>query len=132
MRGTINTIAYVGGYRSAQLTIESPLDSREFQADRWAILSVRRLRPWKATLYRAQNDDYATGVFEANNPARKLAGRTAGHRGTLEFFLHFKVQDDRGAIAKFSVRAKHALSRRARTIRAKATVPADAAAHEHS
>jgi hypothetical protein len=128
VKATINRTRYKGGWRSVQLHITAPSGQQNFTLTNWYIKRARLVRPWRALLARAENDDYAIGVFYPNNPIRVLAGKTEGRlqRFALEFFMKFKDKDDKGKDAKFSVKLCHINERRRHTVRAWATVPADA------
>src|SRR4051812_26375515 len=65
VRATINKDNYPGGWRSVQLHVVPRKQHQQFQFNYhdWCIERVRLLRPWRAVLARAENDDYATAVF---------------------------------------------------------------------
>lgn len=81
-------------------------------------------------LARAENDDYASRVFYANDPVRALNGKPQGRpqRFALEFFIHFKQDDDRGKRAKFQVTFARLNKPRSHTIKIWTAVPQDAQA----
>jgi hypothetical protein len=94
VRATINKDAYEGGWRSVQLHIAEPPEGRNFQLKNWYIVRASLLRPaWPVVLARAENDDYASRVFYANDPVRTLNGRGEGRpqRFALEFFIHSRT-----------------------------------------
>jgi hypothetical protein len=128
VKATINRKSYADGWRSVQLHIVASSGQQNFNYANWYIESARLLRPWRAVLARAENDDYATGVFYPDNPVRTLAGKGEGRpqRFALEFFIKFKGDDDKGKSAKFKVTFSHANKRRRHTVKVWATVPNDA------
>ena len=106
VKATINAKGYKGGWRSVQLHISPATDNQQnFQHGNWRIERARLLGPSSALLARAENDDYATGVFYPEKPVRALAGKPEGRpqRFALEFFIKFKGEEDRGQKAKFRV-----------------------------
>ena len=129
VKATINRKRYDGGWRSVQLHIIAPPEQQNFQVNNWHITHARLVRPWfGAVLARAENNDYATGVFFPENPLRALDGKADGRpqRFALEFFIHFKKENDRGSAAKFKVSFSHSSKRRHHKAKMWATVPADA------
>jgi hypothetical protein len=129
VKATVNRKSYADGWRSVQLHISGTPGQQNFQYANWYIERARLLRPWwGAVLARAENDDYATGVFYPDNPIRALAGKAEGRpqRFGLEFFIKFKGKDDRGKSAKFGVTFSHANKRRRHTVAIWANVPSDA------
>lgn len=130
VRAAINRGTYPGGWRSVQLHITGPPGANNFNVADWYIVRATLLRPaWPVVLARAENDDYATGVFFPNDPVRTLAGKAEGRpqRFALEFFIHFQVQDDRAKHAKFQVVFARTGERRRRSSKVWAEVPGDAA-----
>jgi hypothetical protein len=83
--------------------------------------------PRDAVLARAENDDYATGVFFPDAPLREILGRADGkpQRFALEFFIRFQG-DERGRQAKFKVTYGPADETWRSTQTLTATVPLDA------
>jgi hypothetical protein len=129
VKATINRKAYKDGWRSVQFHMVAAEDHpQNFQYGNWQIERARLLRPWSAILARAENDDYATGVFYPENPVRELAGKPVGRlqRFALEFFIKFKGADDKGLRAKFKVTFSHINGSRRRTVKMWVTVPTDA------
>lgn len=128
VKATINRTAYKNGWRSVQLHIAESAESQNFKLANWHIERARLLRPWSAMLARAENDDYATGVFYPEKPVRALAGKPEDRpqRFALEFFIKFKGKNDRGKNAKFKVIFSHIKKRRRYTVRRWADVPANA------
>jgi hypothetical protein len=129
VRATINRRGYELGWRSVQLHLAAAPGQHNFRYENWYIESASLVRPWwGAVLARAENDDYATGVFYPDKPVRALAGKAQGRpqRFALEFFIKFKAQDDRGRRAKFKVTFSHANSQRRHTVKVWASVPNDA------
>jgi hypothetical protein len=129
IKATINRKLYAGGWRSVQLHIIAPAEQQNFQTKNWRIDHARLLRPRTgAVLARAENDDYATGVFYPEIPLRELNGKVEGRpqRFALEFFIRFDEDDDRGTAAKFKVAYSHATKRRRHIVKVWATVPSDA------
>ncbi len=129
IKATINRKRYEGGWRSVQLHVVQPDEQQNFQYKNWLIERAHLIRPWfGALLARAENDDYATGVFYPDSPMRALSGKVEGRpqRFALEFFIKFKQQDDRGRSAKFRVTFSHINKRRRHTAEVSATVPLDA------
>jgi hypothetical protein len=130
IRATINGTRYEDRWRSVQLHVVAPTESQNFQASNWTIDYARLLRPWpSAVLARAENDDYATGLYDFRNPIRAVKGRPQGRpqRFALEFFINFREPvDDRGKKAKFKVNFSHINQRRRRTVTVWATVPSGA------
>jgi len=128
VKATINRTSYRDCWRSVQLHIVAPTEHpQNFQYGNWHIECARLLRPWSAVLARAENDDYATGVFYPDNPVRALLGKAEGRpqRFALEFFIRFKGED-KGKKAKFKVTFSHINGRRRHTEKVWATVPTDA------
>ena len=101
---------------------------QNFHYENWCIERAELLRPWRAVLARAENDDYATGVFYPDNPVRELKGRAEGRpqRFALEFFIKFKSKDDKGKSAKFKVTYSHVNKRTRKTVTPWVSVPTDA------
>ena len=130
VKATINRDYYEGGWRSVQLRVAAP-DASNFRAENWRITIATLLKKpaWPIALARAQNDDYAQRVFYPDNPVRTLSGKLEGRpqRFALEFFIHFRSDDDRGKRAKFRVTITRLNKPRTRTLKVWATVPADAA-----
>jgi hypothetical protein len=129
VKATINRRGYEVGWRSVQLHIIAAPEQQNFKYENWYIERASLLRPWwDAVLARAENDDYATGVFYPDNPVRSLVGKAQGRpqRFALEFFIKFKAQDDRGRRAKFKVVFSHANKRRRHTVKVWTAVPEDA------
>jgi hypothetical protein len=91
VRATINKDTYPGGWRSAQLHVVPRKQHQQFQFNYhdWCIERVRLLRPWRAVLARAENDDYATAVFYPENPVRTLQGKAEGRPQRLELARDF-------------------------------------------
>ena len=79
-------------------------------------------------LARAENDDYATGVFYPDKPVRSLNGKAVGRpqRFALEFFIKFTGEDDKGKKAKFKVTFSHIKKRRRHTVTVWTAVPMNA------
>jgi hypothetical protein len=128
VKATINGTSYGDRWRSVQLHIVAPAGQpQNFQYGNWHIERARLLRPWNAVLARAENDDYATGVFYPENPVRALVGKAEGRqqRFALEFFIKFKGED-RGKKAKFKMTISHINKRRRHTIKVWAAVPTNA------
>jgi len=128
VNATINGVRYYDGWRSVQLHVAAvPDQEQNFKYANWRIERVRLLRPSDAELARAENDDYATGVFYPENPVRFLEGKAEGRpqRFALEFFIRFRGEE-RGRRAKFKVTFSHIKLRRRRTVRVWATVPQNA------
>src|SRR5262249_180668 len=126
---TINQGVYEGGWRSVQLHL-APRggDWRNFPLHAWIITRPRLLSPCPgALLARAQNDDYAAGIFFPENTVRLLEGKAEGmpQRFALEFFIRFNGPD-RGKRARFKVDFRHVRDRRCHTVRVWAMVPPDA------
>lgn len=129
VKATINAQGYRGGWRSVQLHIVPAADNQQnFSYGNWRIEGARLLWPASAVLARAENDDYATGVFFPENPVRALEGKAEGRpqRFALEFFIKFQGSEDRGRKAKFRVTFSRVSGQRRRTARVWAAVPADA------
>lgn len=106
VQATINRDAYEGGWRSVQLHIAKQPNGENIEVNDWRIVRAALLKPaWPVVLARAENDDYASRVFYANDPVRALIGKPDGRpqRFALEFFIHFKRDDDRARCAKFQV-----------------------------
>ena len=125
----INGTHYKDGWRSVNLQVAEPAEKQAYDARDWCITSARLLRPRRnAVLARAKDDDYSSKVFYPENPVREIGGRVEGkpQRFALEFFIHFTLDDDRGARAKFKVTYSHINKRRSRTGRVCSAVPADA------
>jgi hypothetical protein len=128
VKATINRKRYVGDWRSVQLHIVEGLEAHNFKFENWHIQRARLLRPWRgAVLARAENDDYAIGVFYPDKSTRVLMGKAEGRpqRFALEFFIKFKGID-RGKGAKFEVAFEHVKKRRPHIIKVWALVPWDA------
>ena len=92
---TINATDYENGWRSVQLhVIPTDAEHKDFGYSNWVIERATLVRPKNAVLARAENDDYATGVFYPEQPVRVLAGKAEGkpQRFALEFFV--KVAGD--------------------------------------
>jgi hypothetical protein len=129
VKAVINRKRYEGGWRSVQLHISPPAEKQNFDYKNWHITRARLLRPVRGVvLARAEGDDYAKGVFYPENPIRALVGKAEGRpqRFALEFFIHFKQEDDKGSAAKFKVAFSHASKRRHYTAKTWAAVPANA------
>ncbi len=129
VRAVINRKRYDRGWRSVQLHISQPTEQQNFNYENWYIERARLLKPClRAILARAENDDYATGVFYLDKTVRMLKGKAEGRpqRFALEFFIKFKGKDDRGKKAKFKVTFSHVKNRRCHTARVWASVPANA------
>lgn len=129
VKATINATEYPHRWRSVQLHIvASPGHEQNFQYGHWYIERAQLLRPLSAVLARAENDDYASGVFYPENPMRTLLGKAEARpqRFSLEFFIRFKGVDT-GKTAKFKVVFSHVAAPRRHTIRVSANVPASAA-----
>lgn len=129
IKATINAKAYKAGWRSVQLhLVPASNTDKNFSYENWRIERMRLLRPRNAELARAENDDYASGVFYSDTPVRALEGKGEGRpqRFALEFFINFAVDDDRGQKAKFRVIYSHVNGRRRYTAQVWVTVPADA------
>lgn len=130
VKATINKDYYAGGWRSVQLHVAAPPEQKNFKVDNWRITTACLLKPpWPVALSRAQNDDYAQGVFNPDDPVRALNGKVDGRpqRFALEFFINFRREDDRGRRAKFRVTIVRLNKPRTHTLKVWATVPADAA-----
>jgi hypothetical protein len=96
VKATINSKRYDGRWRSVQLHVIGPAGQQQnFEYGNWVIERASLLRPWNAVLARAENDDYATGVFYPENPVRGLVGKAEGRlqRFALEFFVKYKSED---------------------------------------
>jgi hypothetical protein len=79
VKATINSKCYKEGWRSVQLHIVPATDNQQnFSYKNWRIERARLLWPASAVLARAENDDYATGVFYPENPVRALEGKAEG------------------------------------------------------
>jgi len=129
IKATINRKRCDAGWRSVQLHVVAPAEQQNFQVGNWCINGARLLRPWfGAVLARAENDDYATGVFYPDNPVRSLAGKGEGRvqRFALEFFIKFDGNDDKGKSAKFKVTFAHVNKWRRHIVKVWAKVPDDA------
>jgi hypothetical protein len=129
VKATINGTRYEDGWRSVQLHILPPPGSeqKKFQYQDWCIRGARLLQPRTATLARAQNDDYATGIFFPENPLRELTGKAEGRlqRFALEFFIKFKDERKEDK-AEFLVTFAPVGSGRQRRMSVSATVPGNA------
>jgi hypothetical protein len=128
IKATINKKCYEGGWRSVQLHIVEGPDPHNFKYQNWCIHHALLLRPWwGAVLARAENDDYATGVFYPDKPTRALWGKAEGRpqRFALEFFIKFKGID-RGKAAKFKITFSHVKKNRRHNTSVWASVPLDA------
>ena len=125
VKATINATTYPHSWRSVQLHLV-PLseENRVFKYDQWQIERAQLLRPRNAVIARAENDDYATGVFYPENPVRVLSGKAAGRpqRFALESFIKFKNQNERPR-AKFKVDFSHVNQRQRYTSRVWAQLP---------
>lgn len=129
IKATINRRRYKDGWRSVQLHVVEPSEGQNFRYENWCIERARLLRPWwGAVLARAENDDYATGVFYPENPVRSLKGKAKDRpqRFALEFFIKFEGKDDKGKKAKFKVTFSHIKKRRRHTLRVWTAVPMNA------
>jgi hypothetical protein len=95
IKATINTKRYPDGWRSVQLHIVPGPDNQLFKYDNWCIERAVFLGPKDAIMARAENDDYAAGVFYPESPIRTLQGKPEGRpqRFALEFFLKFSGND---------------------------------------
>jgi hypothetical protein len=128
VKATINRKHYLGGWRSVQLhMVGSGEKQQDFEFENWRIERARLLNPSDAILARAENDDYARGVFYPENPVRELIGKSDARPQpfALEFFIKFEGED-RGRTAKFSVTFSKLNSSRRRTSTVSAVVPSDA------
>lgn len=126
IKATINATVYPHDWRSVQLHIvASPGQDQNFKYGHWHIERAQLLRPQSAVIARAENDDYATGVFYPESPLRALVGKAEGRpqRFALEFFIKFKDEDE-PKMARFKVTFSHVVERRKHTIRVWAKVPA--------
>lgn len=129
VQATINRDAYPGGWRPVQLHFVTPPGAQNVDIHGWCILRASLLRPpWPAVLARAENDDYASRVFYADDPVRTLNGRAEGRpqRFALEFFIHFRQDDDRGRWAKFQVTYTRLSTTRKRSVKVWVQVPMEA------
>jgi hypothetical protein len=125
IKATINSTVYPHHWRSVQLHIvASPGQDQNFKYDHWHIERAQLLRPRSAVLARAENDDYATGVFYPETPVRALVGKAEGRpqRFALEFFIKFKGEEE-PKMARFKVSFAHVVQRRRYTVRVWAKVP---------
>ena len=127
VKATINGTYYEHGWRSVQLHIvAASAKPKEFDYYSWRIEHARLLSPRSAVLARADNDDYATGVFYPDLPLRELKGKAKGpQRFALEFFIRFKDRD-LGAVARFKVRFSNVHTGVVRTTKVAATLPDNA------
>lgn len=128
VKATINRKRYPDGWRSVQLHMIAQPSGQNFHYENWVIEGTQLLRPWSAILARAENDDYATGVFYPDSPVRKLKGKAEGRpqRFALEFFIKLKSKDDKGKSAKFKVTYSHVNKRTRKTVKLWVSVPTDA------
>ena len=129
LKAVINSIAYRDGWRSVHLHITPAAGNfHDFPYKDWKIDRMRLLQPRSAVLARAENDDYATGVFYPENLVRALEGKAEGRIGRygFEFFIKFKENDDRGSKAKFKVTFSRVDGAKRRTIQIWATLPQNA------
>jgi hypothetical protein len=125
----INKTAYPGGWRSVQVHIKASPGAQSFSFGDWRVESVKLIRPlWGATLARAENDDYATGVFFSDEPTKFIAGKAPGRpqRFALEFFIRFRGRDQ-GRRARFKIIYSRLDGEQRRTVRKWVVVPPDAA-----
>jgi hypothetical protein len=128
VKATINRKHYRDGWRSVQLHIvPSEITAQPFQHQNWIIKSATLLRPKNAVLARAENDDYATGVFYPESPLRTLEGKTEGklQRFALEFFILFD-RADKDQAAQFRVAFSRINSKREVVVKVSAALPSDA------
>jgi hypothetical protein len=124
VKATINATRYAHGWRSVQLHIGPTQETQSFQYGNWRIQRAELLQPLSAVLARAENDDYATGVFFPENPVRVLEGKPEGmpQRFALEFFIRFKGED-KGQKAKFRVTFSRVNDQMRRTVTVWVMVP---------
>ena len=95
VQATINRKLYEGGWRSVQLHIVEPSEAANFKLTNWYIERTCLLRPWwRAKLARAENDDYATGVFYPDKPVRCL-WKERGPTATVCLGVFSQVQRER-------------------------------------
>lgn len=128
VKATVNATGYPHDWRSVQLHIvPQPDQDQNFKFEHWRIERAQLLRPRDAVLARAENDDYATGVFYPESPVRDLVGKAEGRpqRFALEFFIKFEREDEPKTV-KFKVTFSHVVQRRRHTVRVWANVPARA------
>ena len=130
VKATINRQSYPDGWRSVQLHVVPAPDQQQFKYDNWRIERGSLLRPKDAIMARAENDDYAAGVFYPETPIRTLQGKVEGQRQrfALEFFIKFPG-NDRGQKAQFKVTFSHTTKQRRHRTRVWTTVPANAEPH---
>jgi hypothetical protein len=129
IKSTINAKGYKEGWRSVQLHLVPAADNQQnFSYGNWRIERVRLLWPVSAVLARAENDDYAKGVFYPEDPVRTLEGKVEGRpqRFALEFFIKFRGDEDRGRKAKFRVIFSHVNGQKRHTTRVWATLSINA------
>ena len=126
VKAIINRKRYEGGWRSVQLHMISGSEDNLTYAN-WRIERAQLLGPRSVVLARAQDDDYATGVFHPENPVRVLDGKAEGRpqRFALEFFIKFEGED-RGQKVRFKVAFSRVTKSRRHTVTVGAAVPADA------
>lgn len=129
IKATINKTYHRDGWRSVQLHVVPSDVQPNFPYDQWRILHARLIAPRRAALARAENDDYAAGVFFDDNPVREIAGRAQGNpqRFALNFFIRFEGEE-RGQQARFKVTFGPADETWRETRTLTVTVPIDAAA----
>ena len=98
----------------------------KFEYGQWRIDRAVLLAPAKAILARAENDDYATGVFYPENPTRVMEGKAESkpQRFALEFFMKFRGED-RGQKAVFKVTFSRINNTRRSTMKVSPVVPFD-------
>lgn len=127
IKATINRKRYPDGWRSVQLHIVPGPDNQLFKYENWRIERANFLRPKDAIMARAENDDYATGVFYPENPIHTLQGKPEGRpqRFALEFFIKFSG-NDLGRKAQFKVTFAHIQKRRKHSAKVWTKVPDNA------
>jgi hypothetical protein len=127
IKATINSKYYEDGWRSVQLHVV-PLDEeqRDFRYENWRIERAILIRPKNAILACAANDDYASGVFYAAQPIRRLEGKPEGRPQpfALEFFIKF-LGSEKGQMAAFKVTFSHSKTGMRSTRVVSASVPAN-------
>jgi hypothetical protein len=125
IKAAINATVYPDDWRSVHLhVVPSPGQDENFNHDHWHIECAQLLLPRSAVMARAENDDYATGVFYPERPLRALVGKAEGRpqRFALEFFIKFRDEAE-PKVARFKVTFAHVVQRRRHTIRVWAKVP---------
>ncbi len=127
VKTTINKKYYRDRWRSVQLHVVPSGVQPNFPYDQWRIYRARLISPRSAILARAENDDYATGVFFPETPLREIEGKPRGkpQRFALEFFILFEGEE-RGQQARFKITYGPADESWRATKTFTATVPMDA------